>query len=1471
MTYQEYMNLLQDKVISVLSKGMNPWQLSTGGDRAHNGITGRRYSGANGTLLNCISTLAYGGDKRWYTFNQAKKIGCSIRKGEKATPAYFFQNRIERPKRDQEGNVIKDENGLTVYESVKIPPVFKVYYVFNAQQLDPVPGKETVRDIDGEYNEELAQKILDESPVPINYCDIEVPFYRPSSDEISIPLKSSFPDEPEFYSTAFHEMAHSTGAISRLARPQGGIFGDPEYALEELVAELTALNLCDECDMKYTYKESAKYIGSWLMAISDPNFKLSSIYNQVTKASRYLSHPEDRKRLETQIRENSDELLLQNDNRYLHVQKSISGEEPFDYTIFDENLSELDGGRIGTPGMKISDAIDEISKLHNLDAATWTRVSLSLLEPDPYSLAQQLKDATEESSDKAETVVQILGKNGINLQKDDVLILPDGTPLLNDDKESQDTTQLQEVKNEVSDQLSLFEDLTPAQQVSSNKQTVKGKTRIYKNPVLSDISRFYSQDTGWSGKEQSPWTIKGAWDSFGFVDFLGTPVTGPKDIARMMSIYRNPRLEYFHIVLVKDGKVTRQLSMTSGLPGSVHVVPKEGLEAFGRKINKTDYDEAYLIHNHPSGNIEPSMPDVVSTLSYIDSVFQDKFKGHIILDHTKFTLLTSAKDSGRKGLYSEKIQHLPNIHQIQRPEVLGEIRSPLDIALFFQNQHTKGSCFIDLNSNMEIQGVTPFSLEDYNREEFLSQMIDSGISQRALITDDYEAYTKFVDVIRDSGRQQPFLDCVCLLKDGYRSMLSEDIIDKFNWGTITKERETRIWDEKASDHPKQGWLFEKEPEFYTKKDVLLTNGQSYVLIRKEDSGFSYAVFDSNLKRRLRSGRSDSDSLQGVMAQAVTPSGDTWKIADLNFTAIDVPDLGLMIDTGKGGLTYKSIHGGENYGKDYLRIFWINEDKCIIHNFTSSGKNAKNNHIFAENVFQGQFPSTILATLGYDPDDYEKIKPEEFFKKAESLDFNYWPSLGKPSFPSLMYSIGNVTRVLSLKEADDALANGTLQPGTPFSIKFIRNGKLEKISGTVTGKETGVFDYVTDADTKKYLEAMLQLDIREESLVIQSRAGTISEDSDYFHAMLDWIEEQRSNLSSGRPYNPEGFPKQVDFERIIRKETADREKLSTPPVVEFTSSEHPHIRCGKAYSLAEADSLLSKMEKNIVDSEHETFRTNFTIRFILDGQQKTYSGCYVIGKDAGSITDHIKASASAFLANKQLQEQIRQQKGAEELSKYIANKRTVLDKVVPSLLLHESLDEQEKRSDELLKSLTEKKPTEVEREFAAYSRALLDWVEEQRVNLNSGKIADLLNVPQLEDFQYIMPENSEKIRTVYLSGPITADPNYEANFKNAENALLSLGYNVLNPVELVKGKIAQNASAAETWRRAMEIDLEALRKSDAVIILDKNGLESTGMDIETHLASRLGIPLIAFEHVMTHNKGNKKTKTSSKEKTFELTL
>jgi antirestriction protein ArdC len=93
--------------------------------------------------------------------------------------------------------------------------------------------------------------------------------------------------------TLFHELAHATGAKQRLDRP--GVtdcdgFGSHRYALEELVAELTAASLSRlaAIDSKETDANSAAYLKSWASKLdANPSLWLT-VAKQAEAAANWL-------------------------------------------------------------------------------------------------------------------------------------------------------------------------------------------------------------------------------------------------------------------------------------------------------------------------------------------------------------------------------------------------------------------------------------------------------------------------------------------------------------------------------------------------------------------------------------------------------------------------------------------------------------------------------------------------------------------------------------------------------------------------------------------------------------------------------------------------------------------------------------------------------------------------------------------------------------------------------------------------------------------------------------------------------------------------------------------------------------------------------------------------------------------------------------------------------------------------------
>lgn len=129
----------------------------------------------------------------------------------------------------------------------------------------------------------------------------------------------------------------------------------------------------------------------------------------------------------------------------------------------------------------------------------------------------------------------------------------------------------------------------------------------------------------------------------------GTQVENVTDIADVFSIHRSPRIEKSHVVFVKDGKIVSYNTTTLGRANQVEM-PLSRIDV-AVKMSALKADSFYIVHNHPSGNINPSDADIKGTKEYTGV---KGFGGHVILDSNKFALID--KEGGIKALPYNKQQ-----------------------------------------------------------------------------------------------------------------------------------------------------------------------------------------------------------------------------------------------------------------------------------------------------------------------------------------------------------------------------------------------------------------------------------------------------------------------------------------------------------------------------------------------------------------------------------------------------------------------------------------------------------------------------------------------------------------------------------------------------------------------------------------------------------------------------------------------
>lgn len=280
--------IITDRIIEQLKNGRIPWRKPwiSINNRAVSHSTGKPYSILNQMLLNKPG--------EYLTFNQVKQAGGHVRKGEKSSFVVFW--RIY-----QKEEVVDGKSCTTTI------PLLKYINVFHIDQCEGVKPRLKQPEFRDDFNpvaeaERIAAEYSGRTGVKIINAEQNEVYYSHSNDEIHLPLKEQFKADAEYYSTLFHEMAHSTGAKNRLDRfPQGHVkFGDTNYSKEELVAEIAAAAMMNTLGIETdeTTTNTDAYLLGWLNALQNDPKMIVSAASKAEKAVNFILNKEDTKQEE---------------------------------------------------------------------------------------------------------------------------------------------------------------------------------------------------------------------------------------------------------------------------------------------------------------------------------------------------------------------------------------------------------------------------------------------------------------------------------------------------------------------------------------------------------------------------------------------------------------------------------------------------------------------------------------------------------------------------------------------------------------------------------------------------------------------------------------------------------------------------------------------------------------------------------------------------------------------------------------------------------------------------------------------------------------------------------------------------------------------------------------------------------------------------------------------------------------------
>jgi antirestriction protein ArdC len=270
--------IVTERIIAQLEDGVAPWRKPWTSKSPANLVSQKEYRGLNVLMLGSQGYPS----KFWLTFNQANKLGGKIVKGQKGSLVVYWNVGEEREVTRPDGSSQKQTPFLLRYSTV-----------FNLAQTEgiDIPARMLHEE---RTNNPIAdcEALVEGMPNRPSIGQSDKAWYAPKSDTVGMPGIGLFHSSAEYYSTLFHELAHSTGHKSRVGREgfENPVhLGSESYSIEELVAECTAAMLCGVAGIDtHTLDNSAAYLQSWITRLKADSKLIVQAASAAQKAADYI-------------------------------------------------------------------------------------------------------------------------------------------------------------------------------------------------------------------------------------------------------------------------------------------------------------------------------------------------------------------------------------------------------------------------------------------------------------------------------------------------------------------------------------------------------------------------------------------------------------------------------------------------------------------------------------------------------------------------------------------------------------------------------------------------------------------------------------------------------------------------------------------------------------------------------------------------------------------------------------------------------------------------------------------------------------------------------------------------------------------------------------------------------------------------------------------------------------------------------
>lgn len=300
-------NLFFEMIIEGLSKlDENQWEhylKDTIDVIPKNAFSKQKYTRFNRLIL-YIDLLVNQFETPYYaTFNQISKAGGILSKGAKSVIIQYFNFDVKHRTTNQRISISEyrmlKENEKEFYDVRSFLKCYRVFNISLIKNLESIDLNAKIFDLSDDLDifqdlpsaELLIEKLIDFKALKLKFSLCDTASYSPNLDFVNMPNKKYFKDDIKYYSTLFHELIHWTGNPIRLNRFEVGIKPSTDvYAFEELIAEMGAMLLYFDFELKDEFINSLVYLKNWVKHTSNNENQIEVLSNAFHESKRAVNY-----------------------------------------------------------------------------------------------------------------------------------------------------------------------------------------------------------------------------------------------------------------------------------------------------------------------------------------------------------------------------------------------------------------------------------------------------------------------------------------------------------------------------------------------------------------------------------------------------------------------------------------------------------------------------------------------------------------------------------------------------------------------------------------------------------------------------------------------------------------------------------------------------------------------------------------------------------------------------------------------------------------------------------------------------------------------------------------------------------------------------------------------------------------------------------------------------------------------------